>query len=235
MLMVLVRHLYAGTTPRQRYLGLIRRYPRGRPDPFGSGRDLGRLPSTAVHVSPENRKVVRPRGSRAGHLPAWLWSSCPAALPHRTGLLPVYSPEGRCQGLIRVYVDQALAPALVARRSDRPLMPYRRRITIRRQSGGGPLQLPRSSRTRWSWSLSPDADGRAVDDRLRRGHLAASTAALSLAVVRRLVRLLEGAAWPDPGFLARPLGGAAVDSRLDQRVYRTLQACGQQDLPPAAL
>ena len=27
-------------------------------------------------------------------------------------------------------------------------------------------QLPRSSRTRWSWSLSPGTDGRAVDDRL---------------------------------------------------------------------
>jgi hypothetical protein len=43
--------------------------------------------------------------------------------------------------------------------------------------------------------------------------------------------LLECTAWPDSGFLARPLGGAAVDSRLDQRVYRALQACGQQDLP----
>jgi hypothetical protein len=56
-----------------------------------------------------------------------------------------------------------------------------------------------------------------------------------LAVVRRLVRLLEGTAWPDPGFLARPPGGAAVDSRLDQHVYHTMRACGQQDLSPAAL
>src|SRR5208282_4066168 len=68
-----------------------------------------------------------------------------------------------------------------------------------------------------------------------RGHLAAWTAALSLAMVRRLVRLLESTAWPDSGFLARPLGGAAVDSRFDQRVYRAMQTCGQQDLPPAAL
>jgi hypothetical protein len=44
----------------------------------------------------------------------------------------------------------ALSPVLVALRPDRPLMPYRRRITIRRQSGGGPLLLPRSSGTRWS-------------------------------------------------------------------------------------
>ena len=41
---------------------------------------------------------------------------------------------------------------LVALRKHRPLMPYRRRITIRRQSGGGPLQLLRSSGTRWSSS-----------------------------------------------------------------------------------
>jgi hypothetical protein len=40
-------------------------------------------------------------------------------------------------------VNQALSPVLVALRPDRPLMPDRRRITIRRQSGGGPLQLPR--------------------------------------------------------------------------------------------
>ena len=39
---------------------------------------------------------------------------------------------------------------VVALRPHRPLMPYRRRITIQRQSGGGPLQLPRSSGTRWS-------------------------------------------------------------------------------------
>ena len=43
---------------------------------------------------------------------------------------------------------------LVVLRSDRPLMPYRRRITIRWQFGGGPLQLPRSSGTRWSSSSS---------------------------------------------------------------------------------
>ena len=51
--------------------------------------------------------------------------------------MPTYSPEGRCQGPIGVYVNQAPSPVLVALRSDRPLMPYRRRVTIRRQSGGG--------------------------------------------------------------------------------------------------
>ena len=36
-----------------------------------------------------------------------------------------------------MYVHQAISPVLVALRSDRPLMPDRRRVTIRRQSGGG--------------------------------------------------------------------------------------------------
>src|SRR5271155_4713491 len=56
----------------------------------------------------------------------------------------------------------------------------------------------------------------------------------SLAAVGRPVRLLERTVWPDSGFLARPLGGAAVDSRFNQRVYRAMQTCGQQDLPPPA-
>jgi len=73
-------------------------------------------------------------------------------LPPSDSLLPTYSPEGRCQGPIRVYINQELSPVLVGLRSHRPLMPYRRRITIRRQSGGGALQLPRSSGTRWSSS-----------------------------------------------------------------------------------
>jgi len=37
-------------------------------------------------------------------------------------------------------------PVVVGLRSQPPLTPYRRRITIRRQSGGGPLHLPRSCR-----------------------------------------------------------------------------------------
>ena len=53
----------------------------------------------------------------------------------------------------------------------------------------------------------------------------------SLAVVGRLAGLLGCTVWPDAGFLARILRCAAVDSRLDQRVYHALQACGEQDLP----
>ena len=89
------------------------------------------------------------RRVRAGYLPPGLRPWC-AAPPPSELLRPIYSPEGRCQGLIRVYVHQAFLPVLVALQSDRPLMPYRRRIAIRRQSGGGPLQLPQSSGTRWS-------------------------------------------------------------------------------------
>jgi hypothetical protein len=44
---------------------LIRSHPYRHPDPFRSVRDLGRA-AAAVHVSPENWKVVRP------WLPAWL-------------------------------------------------------------------------------------------------------------------------------------------------------------------
>ena len=79
---------------------------------------------------------------------------CAPPLPHRTDCCHSYSPERRCQGLICVYVHQALSPVLVVLRSDRRLMPDRRRITIRRQSGGEPLQFPRSSGTRWSSSNS---------------------------------------------------------------------------------
>ena len=42
-----------------------------------------------------------------------------------------------------MYVNQAFSPVLVALRPQQPLTPHRRRITIRRQSGGGPLHLPR--------------------------------------------------------------------------------------------
>jgi hypothetical protein len=43
-----------------------------------------------------------------------------------------------------MYVNQAVSRVLVVLRSQPPLMPYRRRITIRRQSGWGSLHLPRS-------------------------------------------------------------------------------------------
>jgi hypothetical protein len=102
---------------------------------------------------PDEVKIVAPAGSVITFNSADLWHSgtfnySPAprlavtagfSLGHSPSdlLLPTYSPEGRCQGPIRVYVNQAPSHVLVALRPARPLMPYRRRITIRRQSGGG--------------------------------------------------------------------------------------------------
>jgi hypothetical protein len=42
-------------------------------------------------------------------------------------------------------------------------------------------------------------------------------------MVGRLVGMIERTVWPDSDCLARPLGGATIDSRLDQRVYRAMQ------------
>ena len=70
MLLRLTWHLHAGTAPRQRHQGLIRRFPCGRADPFRSVRDLGRASLPAVHLSPKSRKVVRPNGSQQETIPS---------------------------------------------------------------------------------------------------------------------------------------------------------------------
>jgi len=76
----------------------------------------------------------------------------PAPSPHRTdGCRPIRW-SGGVKARFALYVDQALSPVLVVLSAHQVLMPERRRITIRRQSGGGPLQFPRSSETRWSSS-----------------------------------------------------------------------------------
>ncbi len=79
--------------------------------------------------------------------------------------------------MIRVYVNQHVCPVLVALPAHQVLMPERRRITIRRQSGGGPLQLPRSSGTRWSSSRQGSGSSRengvwGVPRRVREGRRA---------------------------------------------------------------
>jgi hypothetical protein len=107
----------------------------------------------------------RPSAFQAGHIPSWRglcesyallpvaagsrWPLLSSArhvralgswsppLPPSDSLLPPCSPEGRCQGLIRVYVNRAVSPVFVVLRLHRPLMPYGRRMTVRRQSGGG--------------------------------------------------------------------------------------------------
>ena len=58
-----------------------------------------------------------------------------------------------------MHVNQALSPVLVALRKHRSLMPQCRRITIRRQSGGGPLHLPRSCRRGPGGPRQPQGSG----------------------------------------------------------------------------
>src|SRR5215471_21730346 len=63
-----------------------------------------------------------------------------------------------------------------------------------------------------------------------------SCMAVSASLRDRLdVGLLAFIAGPDPGELARRLGGAAVNGGLDHCEYRALQRGGQQDLSPALL
>jgi hypothetical protein len=61
-------------------------------------------------------------------------------LPHRTDCCR--SIRWRCQGRLRVYVNPAVSPVRVVLRSQPLLIPYRRRVTTRWQSGGESLHLP---------------------------------------------------------------------------------------------
>ena len=83
----------------------------------------------AVHVSPENWKVVRPCGSQRGSQPAqdgWHLGAlvlvtisgfpgdgtapCPAQTLPRTRLLPNLVTDGFGQGRLRVYMNHAASP-----------------------------------------------------------------------------------------------------------------------------
>ena len=75
-----------------------------------------------------------------------------APLPHRTDCCRPIRWRGGVKGRFECTLTRHLSPVPVALRPHRPLMPYWRCITIRRQSGGGSLQLPWSSGTRWSSS-----------------------------------------------------------------------------------
>jgi len=65
---------------------LTRSYPHGHPDPVRTVRDLGRV-FPVVQVSPENWKVLYPRGSRPrttpGDRPPWPLSPRPELSPVR--------------------------------------------------------------------------------------------------------------------------------------------------------
>jgi hypothetical protein len=96
----------------------------------------------AVHGSPEDREVVRPSGSHrssrshttAGHRgalvviaiggpsPGARTAPCVLLRPlPRTRLLPDPGTEGFCQGRLRVYMNQATTPEVVALRSQTAL------------------------------------------------------------------------------------------------------------------
>jgi hypothetical protein len=76
----------------------IRSHPYRHPDPFRSVRDLGRA-AAAVHVSPENWKVVRPCGSQRGsrsHTTAGTsapWCSSPSRASPGDGTAPLPCPD----------------------------------------------------------------------------------------------------------------------------------------------
>ncbi len=101
----------------------IRRYPRGRPDPVWLPAWLpcgGRIP--------------------ARHLPPRPWSLC-AAFPHRTDCCRPIRRRAGVRGRFACTLTRHFDLCSLPLRSDRPLVPDRRRITIRRQSGGRPCSF----------------------------------------------------------------------------------------------
>ena len=111
---------------------------RGRPWPTSSPAAVTPpcLSSEALHDGYPSLPAAH--DARRPALPAQLWSLPAAPLP--IGLTaPALFAGGEVSRAHSRYVHQAVSPALVALRKHRHLMPDRRRITIRRQSGGGPL------------------------------------------------------------------------------------------------
>ena len=147
------RYFHAGTAPRERYLGLIRRYPYGHPDPFLSVRDLGRV---RVGCSWRSREpgVVRPRGSQRGSRPGstrgspapWSWSPITGPAPSRRPRCcpcPDPSPQpGRVRGRPPHFHRHADCRTHSCRRhgfSPALYGPYERRSTTRRDGFPGAL------------------------------------------------------------------------------------------------
>jgi hypothetical protein len=136
---------------------LIRSSMSGHPDRFRSVRDLGR--ASARCSAPSGISECRsPRW-----LPEWLpvnarhvlarpWPWRPAPPPHWTDCCRAIRRSEGVKDRLAQCVNQAHSPVLVALRKHRSLTPQRRRITIRWQSGGGPVHLPRSCRGQEIWS-----------------------------------------------------------------------------------
>jgi hypothetical protein len=73
----------------------------------------------------------------AWHLPARPWSLRPAPPPHRTDCCRSIRRSEGVKDRFACTFTRNFSPVLVALRKHRSLMPQRRRIIIRRQSGGG--------------------------------------------------------------------------------------------------
>ena len=87
--------------------------------------------------------------SAANTIPPRLWPLSAAPLPHRTDCCRPIRRRGGVKGRFACTFTRHFDLCSLPCGQDRPLMPYRRRITIWRQSGGGPLQLPWSFGIRW--------------------------------------------------------------------------------------
>src|SRR5580704_12585624 len=99
---------------------------------------------------------------------------------------------------------------LVIPRSDRTLTPDRRRIIIRWQSGGGSCTQRACIAVLTAAAVAGSCPCRLPG---------CTGGGFSFVMVGRLAGMIERTVWPDSDCLARPLGGATIDSRLDQRVY----------------
>ena len=117
---------------------------------------------SAVHVSPKNWKVVRPRGSQRGSRPHMTpgtvtpWSSSPTsdlrpargprpALPRplpRTRLLPNLVTDGLGQGRLRVYMNHAPLPRRLPAATDGLDRFRESQILLRRVRGRTPALPP---------------------------------------------------------------------------------------------
>ena len=125
--------------------------------------------------------------------PARPWSWRAASSPHRTDCCQLI--RWRELGVKRGFacpLTRCFHLCSLSCGHSRPLMPYRRRITIRRQSGGGSLHLPRSCRH------GPGGH--------RRGRFAGARSSVVVVIVRRLHQLR----WlsVSRGWGARVAGGA---------------------------
>jgi hypothetical protein len=115
---------------------------------FGSG--MGPHPDEVKIVAPAG-SVIMFNSADPWHFGTFSYSPAPRlavtagfrrATAHRSDCCRSIRRRGGVKGRFACTLTRHPLPVLVALRPDRPLMPYRRRITIRWQSGGGPGSFP---------------------------------------------------------------------------------------------